>query len=110
MTNLPPRPKPPGEAKTFVAKTTGALAMLGGTVSTAIGVISLASPEKLGDYASTSKEEAVIRTVIGLLAGFIGKSLWDVGQFSKLTREANKVDELLLERASIDKELQAHSR
>ncbi|MDG1287955.1 MAG: hypothetical protein P8P30_10420 [Rickettsiales bacterium] len=52
----------------------------------------------------------LLGVALGAISVIFGKAVWDVAKFSAITREANRVDELVLERASIDKELQDRAR
>ena len=71
--------------------------MAGGAVSIAVGAVALARGQ--------STVLGISEILLGILGGYIGKALWDVGDFTKITREANHVDKLMLERANINQEL-----
>lgn len=110
----PTRPKAPGKFATFLTKAAGAVVVFNGITHMALGAITYSNPNsyyarynRLVRPGSPDTGPGAIGQVIGgMILAIVGKKLWDVGQFASLTRKAEHRDELLLQRASIDKELE----
>ena len=110
-TEQPPERKAPSKWSSNITKAVAGIAFAAGTLFTVVGVIAIARPKTQFRGSSFSRGEGALMAAGGLSIGMMGKALWDHANFAGVVREANRRDDLLLERASIDKELaQQHSR
>lgn len=100
-TEQPPERKAPGKFSSTLLKIGSGLCFAGAAYSTYMGAAAI-----------KHKGYGVGAALLGLgaLQVGVGVTSWKHANFAGIVREANRRDELLLQRASINKELAEHSR